>query len=153
PTAFVTDLSVRASGHALESLSETLIQAAGVRVVQYGGLGAFSTVSLRGAPPGQVSIYLDGVPLTSAAHGVVSLADLPVTALDRVEVYRGLSPLALGVATPGGAINLVTVDSLGVREAGVTRGSFDTWEARATGGVSRGPISALLHAGYQGSRG
>ena len=62
-----------------------------MRVVQYGGLGAFSTVSLRGAPAGQVAVYLDGVPLTSAAHGVVNLADLPVTAIERIEVYRGLS--------------------------------------------------------------
>jgi iron complex outermembrane receptor protein len=153
PTAFVTDLRVGASGRALETLSETLGQAAGVRIVQYGGLGAFSTVSLRGSPPGQVAIYLDGVPLTSAAHGVVSLADLPVTAVDRVEVYRGISPLSLGVATPGGAINLITVSAPELREARVVRGSFGTWEARGTAGARHAGVAALLHAGYQGSGG
>ena len=153
PTAFVTDVRVDASGRALETLSETLGQAAGVRIVQYGGLGAFSTVSLRGSPPGQVAIYLDGVPLTSAAHGVVNLADLPVTAVDRVEVYRGISPLSLGVATPGGAINLVTISSPELREVRVTRGSFGTWEARGTAGARHAGIAALLHAGYQGSDG
>ena len=66
------------SGRALETMSDVLAEAAGVRVLQYGGLGAFSTVSLRGAPAGQVAVYLDGAPLTSAAHGVVNLADLPV---------------------------------------------------------------------------
>src|SRR5437867_12606057 len=90
PTAFTTELRAGTSGRALESLSEVLGEAAGVHVDQYGGLGAFSTVSLRGAAAGQVTIYLDGVPLTSAAHGEVNLADLPITAVERVEIYRGL---------------------------------------------------------------
>ena len=116
PTAFVTELRTGESGRALETLSEVLGEAAGVRILQYGGLGAFSTVSLRGAPPGQVAVYLDGVPITSAAHGVVNLADLPATAVERIEVYRGLTPLEMGPATPGGAINLVTVSSPELRE-------------------------------------
>ena len=153
PTAFVTELGVGERARTTESLSELLATAAGVHVTQYGGLGAFSTVSLRGASPGQVTILLDGVPLTSAAHGVVSLGDLPATAVERVEIYRGLGPLGLGVATPGGAVNLVTVSSPGLRELHLSRGSFGTWEGRATGGLERGALALLLHAGYQGSAG
>jgi vitamin B12 transporter len=153
PTAFVTDLRANASARAMESVSELLSQAVGVHVAQYGGLGSFSTVSLRGAAPGQVSIFLDGVPLTSAAHGVVSLGDLPATAIERVEVFRGLGPLGLGVATPGGAINLVTVSTPGLREVHLARGSFGTWEGRGTAGFERGKLGLLLHAGYQGSAG
>src|SRR5262245_32681949 len=70
PTAFTSDLSAGGTGHALETLPELLRHAPGVRVIEYGGLGAFSTVSLRGAPAGQVSVFLDGAPLTSASHGV-----------------------------------------------------------------------------------
>ncbi len=156
PTAFTSELKTGASGRAVETLSEVLSEAAGVHVDQYGGLGAFSTVSLRGAAAGQVTVYLDGVPLTSAAHGEVNLADLPVTAVERIEVYRGLGPLALGAATPGGAINLVTVSPSGMpglRELRAARGSFGTWEACGTAGARRGALSALLHAGYQGSDG
>lgn len=153
PTAFVTDLASNRSGRATESLTELLSEGAGVHVEQYGGLGSFSTVSLRGAAPGQVTIYLDGVPLTSAAHGVVSLGDLPAGAIERVEIFRGLGPLGLGVATPGGAVNLVTVSSPSVRELHLSRGSFSTWEGRGTAGLERGAVGLLLHAGYQGSIG
>ncbi len=153
PTGFVTDLPAGARGRALESLSEVMSAAAGIHVVQYGGLGAFSTVSLRGAPAGQVAVYLDGAPITSAAHGVVNLADLPITALERVEVYRGGAPLGLGSVGPGGAINLITVAAPRLMDARVARGSFGTWEGRATAGTRRGTLSALLHLGYQGSRG
>src|SRR5207302_6624048 len=111
------------------------------------------TVSLRGASPRQVSVYLDGAPLPSAAHGVVDLSDLPVGAAERIEVYRGASPLGLGAATPGGAIQLVTLASRERLEAHVARGSFDTWEGRATAGIARGAVRGVLHAGYQGSGG
>ncbi len=153
PTAFVTDLDVASARHTVTSLPDLLQQAAGVRVVQYGGLGAFSTLSLRGAPPGQVSVYLDGVPLTSAAHGVANLADLPATLLERIEVHRALSPLGMGVATPGGAVNLVT----GTRAQGASlraaAGSFGTHEIAGGWARSRGAWSALVHAGHQGSDG
>ena len=101
-----------------------------MRIVQYGGLGAFSTVSLRGAPPGQVAVYLDGAPLTSAAHGTVDVSDLPSGMVERIEVYRGMSPLGLGAATPGGAVNLVTSDAARVRTLRVAGGSFGTSEVR-----------------------
>lgn len=153
PTASVSELATASSGRAFETLADVLGAAAGVRVRQYGGLGAFSTVSLRGAPPGQVAVFLDGSPITSAAHGVVSLGDLPVSAIERVEVYRGLSPLGLGMAAPGGAINLVTTSSPTLREMRLARGDFGTWEARAGAGGQRGSLSGRLHAGFQSSRG
>ena len=153
PTAFVTEIAAGKSNHAFESISDVLEQAAGVHIEQYGGLGAFSTVSLRGAPPGQVSVYLDGAPLTSAAHGVVNLADLPVSAIDHAEIYRGFAPVSLGPATPGGAINLVTAPSAGVTDLHLARGSYDTWEGRASVGGARGAFSGLLHGGIQSSAG
>lgn len=153
PTASVTELEAGASGRALETLADLLGQAAGVRVQQYGGLGAFSTISLRGAPPGQVAVFLDGAPITAAAHSIVSLGDLPATAVERIEIYRGASPLDLGPAAPGGAINLVTLASPGLRTARVMRGAFGTWEARGSAGGRRGAFSGLVHAGHQASRG
>ncbi len=153
PTASVSELEAGASGRALETISELLGATPGARVQQYGGLGAFATVSLRGAPPGQVAVFLDGAPLTSAAHGVVSLGDLPATAVERIEVYRGLSPLGLGMAAPGGAINLVTTSSPEVRAGRIARGAFGTWEARGSAGARRGALSGFVHAGHQRSQG
>jgi iron complex outermembrane receptor protein len=153
PTASFSELATGVSGRAFETLAEVLGQAPGVRVQQYGGLGAFCTVSLRGAPPGQVAVFLDGSPITSAGHTVVSLGDLPASAIERIEVYRGLSPLGLGAAAPAGAINLVTTSSPRLRDLRLARGAFGTWEARGGAGGHHGPFSGLLHAGYQGSRG
>ncbi|MFN8588717.1 MAG: TonB-dependent receptor [Candidatus Eisenbacteria bacterium] len=153
PTASVSDVRADDGTHAVASVAERLAETPSARIVSYGGLGAFSTLSLRGAPPGQVSVYLDGVPLTSAAHGVVNLSDLPATAIERIEVYRGFAPLGFGAAAPGGAVNLVTADDGAPRVVRAAWGSFGTYEARGTAGGARGPWSALVHAGAQGSDG
>lgn len=153
PSGSVTVLETGTSGRALETLAEVLGDAAGVRVQQYGGLGAFSTVSLRGSPASQVAFFLDGQPLGGAAHGVVNLGDLPASAIERVEVYRGSSPLELGLAGAAGAINLVTSTQGGRRSARIAGGSFGTWEATGDAGAGDDRLSGLIHAGYQRSRG
>ena len=48
PTAFVTTLRADDGTRANASLADALVEAAGVRVTQYGGMGAFSAMSLRG---------------------------------------------------------------------------------------------------------
>ena len=152
PTAFVTTLGNGSHDtRATASLRDALIEAAGVRVTQYGGMGAFSAMSLRGAPPGHVTVLLDGVPLTSAAHGVVDLADLPATAVEAIEVYRGAAPGSLATPTPGGAVNLLTRPGVGVRSLKLATGSFGTGEAQASWGERRGAWSLLAHGGWQGS--
>lgn len=123
----------------LETIADILGEAAGVRVRRFGGLGAYATASIRGSAPGQVEVYLDGVPLNSAQWGAVDLAELPVDNLVRVEIYRSGAPVEFGAAGLGGVINLVT------RPAGaphtsvaLTGGSFGTWK------------SALLRSGRAG---
>ena len=153
PAGAVSDVAVGADNRALESAGELLQSTVGARVITYGGLGAFSTLSLRGASPGQVSVFLDGVPLTSAAHGVVNLADLPLSAVDRLEVYRGSAPLGFGAATPGGAVNLVSTDAPRVRALRFAAGSFGTLTGTGTLGETRGALSLLANAGYEGSNG
>jgi iron complex outermembrane receptor protein len=151
PTAATSDIPAHASGRATENLADLLVQAPGIHVQQYGGLGAFSTVSVRGAPAGQIAVLIDGVPLNSGAHAVTNLSDLPLAAVDRIEIYRGLSPFGLGVAAPGGTINLVSVVERSRLGARIARGSFDSWDGSASGGVTRGPWFGRLHLGQQKS--
>jgi iron complex outermembrane receptor protein len=152
PASFAREIPAGSTGHAFETVTELLARSPGVRVGQYGGLGAFSTVSVRGSRAGQVSIYLDGVPMTSASHSVVNLSDLPSTLLRRIEIYP-MAPLDLGPVTPGGAIDFVTPSEVRSQHVYASRGSFGSWSGLATAGGARDAWSGLLHVGAQGSRG
>ena len=132
---------------------EVLAQAVGVHVRQFGGLGAYSAVSVRGSNANQVAFYLDGAPLNPAQYGVVNPADLPLGALDRVEVYRGAAPVAFG-DPGGGVVNLVTRSGSGARaDARAGYGSFGTRRGEAWGSLAGKRARAFGAYRYQASQG
>jgi iron complex outermembrane receptor protein len=155
PTAFASVIETREAATTVETLTEALSNTVGVQVRRFGGLGDFSTVSVRGFSPGQVQVYLDGVPLSRADNEVVNLSDLPLDAVDHVEVYRGVTPLVFAQSAPGGVVNVVT------RKAGaepfsagsVSYGSFDTRKASVAAGGTSGHFDGLVFAQYLGSAG
>jgi outer membrane cobalamin receptor len=115
-----------------ETLPGLLSELPGVSVTRLGGLGSLATLSVRGSAPNQVQVYLDGVPLDSATFGGVDLGGLPLGDLARIEVYRGMSPIAFGASGLGGVVALssrVPQDSGLTVEAG--GGSFGTGFAGA----------------------
>ena len=144
PTAAVATRSLRSPAGAGPTLNEALGSIAGLHVTDYGGLGAFSTVSMRGLPANHVAVLIDGVPLGTASGGSFNLAALPASAIDRVEAWRGESPLLLGVSAPAGAINLVTLAAPHVQELRLSRASWQTWNGRGAVGAERGPFAVQL---------
>jgi len=67
------------------SVAELLDGQPGVFVRRSGGLGQFSGASLRGSAPGQVAVFLDGIPLLRGGQSAVDLSQFPPDALSRVE--------------------------------------------------------------------
>src|SRR5262249_56257961 len=138
----------------VNTLADARATAPGVQVRRYGGLGSSSTVAVRGFSPGQVQVYLDGVPLSRANNEVVNLSDLPLDAIDRVEVYRGVTPLVFAQSGPGGVVNLVPrrPGAEPVTAASVSYGSFETRKVDLARSASEGPWAYLAFCQYFGSR-
>jgi len=107
-SGFVASLELKNQRESVRDIPEILASMVGVRVKQYGGLGSFATVSIRGSSSNQVMVYFDGVPLNDPFMGSSDLSDIPVVGVERVEVYRGFSPFEFGSSAIGGAINLST---------------------------------------------
>ena len=120
------------------SLPDVLEQEVGVQLRPSGGVGSPATIMLRGASSAQVMIYLDGAPLNDAAGSPVDLSLIPLDNLERIDVYRGATPLELGQAGIGGAVNLISrrgIDSKAVGAAtslGLSLGSFSTTRLSAS---------------------
>ena len=111
------------------NLGDILANETGVQFRQVGGLGAMTTVTLRGGSAQQTGIFLDGVLLNSAGNSTVDLSLLELLNLESVDIYRGSSPIQLSHANIGGAVNLRTLGGAGTKpstRAGMTRGSFNT---------------------------
>ncbi len=109
-------------------LSEVIEKEAGVQVRQSGGLGSFSSVSLRGSSAEQVMIYADGVLLNDGAGGGVDLSTVSLADVASIEIYRGMSPIQFDRASIGGAVNIRTIRTTPGLKTTVSAGygSFDT---------------------------
>ena len=122
---------------AITDLPEVLEEQPGLRVTRMGGLGSFSSLSVRGSAGDQVVVYLDGIPLNAAEGGPVDLSAIPLGPLERVEVYRGVSPARFSRSAIGGVVSLHSrKDSQTELEVG--GGSFGTFLARGYMGTGGG---------------
>ncbi len=154
-TAFATVIDTRSAPTLVETLADALADTVGVQVRRFGGLGDFATVSVRGFSPRQVQVYLDGVPLSRADNETVDLSDLPIDTVERIEVYRGSTPLRFAQAGPGGVVNVVSrrPGSEPVNAASVSYGSFETRKVDVTRSASSGNWNYLLFGHYLGTKG
>jgi|GEM_PF-309564 len=128
PSAFVTVIEAREYDDRFETVEDVLQHTAGVRVRRFGGLGAYSTASLRGSKPEQVLVLLDGVRLNSAHRGAVDLSSLSLRSVERIEVIRGGGSARYGSDAIGGVISITTrePDQAGGIDASAMTGSLRT---------------------------
>jgi outer membrane receptor protein involved in Fe transport len=158
---FVAVLDVSERRNRVDDLPAVLSKMVGVRVKQYGGLGSFATVSIRGSASNQVDLFLDGIPLGDAYLGVANIGDLPIDGIARVEVFRGFTPPHLGSSAMGGAVNLVTYDNDKWARGGLVShvelhtsyGSFETGRQALSLWSGAGPVRLFVHGGLIESQG
>lgn len=153
-TGFGETIEAEPVWRSFQSPGELLGQSVGAQLQRQGGREDFATLSIRGAPSGQLRILLDGVALGRASDSVVNLADLPVDTVERIEVYRGFAPVGLTPTSAAGVVNVVTRDPKDpVATAAVGGGSFGSAKANAGGAgpVAGGNGSAF--ASYRHSEG
>ena len=155
PTVFTERIELGERRLEAATTTDLLSELAGVHTRQLGGLGAYSTVSIRGAAANQVQFYIDGVPISQARNETVNLAALPVDTLDAIEVYRGAIPITFGGFGSGGVVNLVTrqANPTPSSEVFLSYGSFDTLRANATHSRTIGDVSILAHFGVAHTEG
>ncbi|MEM6895629.1 MAG: carboxypeptidase-like regulatory domain-containing protein [Bacteroidota bacterium] len=113
-------------------LGEIMAKTEGVSVQRGGGLGSNARFALGGLSGDQVRFFYNGVPLDFSPYAF-GLANVPVNAIERVEVYKGVVPIQFGADALGGAVNLVppqTNKKLGGSVSYQT-GSFGTHRATA----------------------
>jgi len=132
------------------NLGQLIEQEVGVQVRSAGGFGGFSSAELRGASSQQVIVYLDGVALNDASTGTFDLSNIPIDNIDRIEVYRGVTPIELSNASIGGAINIITkkATKLSSADLKLTLGSLSTRKLSASYNKQFSQNKILMAADY-----
>lgn len=114
-------------------LNTVLGRTAGVRVRRSGGTGSDFTYSLDGMSGNSIRFFIDGIPMDYFGSSY-SINNIPVALIDRVDIYKGVVPVELGSDALGGAINLVTNQSISnYASASYSFGSFNTHQAALHG--------------------
>ncbi len=140
-------------------LADVLEQEVGLQTRSSGGAGGYATMTLRGSGGDQVRVYLDGVELSDATGSPVDLSLIALDTIERIEVYRGSTPLELGQASIGGAINLITRRHAGTvpgvagqRRFSASIASFHTVKLDLAADWASARDALLVSGGYLQSR-
>jgi vitamin B12 transporter len=88
------------------SLTEVLANHAGIQAWSTGGLGKSAAVSIRGLESRHTLLLIDGVRYGSATLGTPSWENLPLDAIERIEVVRGPLSGLYGTDAVGGVVQI-----------------------------------------------
>lgn len=103
----VNALDIKPIVNSLNNLNDLVNRTTGIKVREEGGVGSDFDLSINGLSGNSVRYFLDGMPLDTKGSGV-SLANLPINIIDRIEIYKGVVPASLGTDALGGTINIIT---------------------------------------------
>lgn len=109
---------------------DLLRREAGFDVIRSGGLGAQTSVFLRGANSNQVLVLIDGVRVSSATTGSFAWEQLALEQIERIEIVRGPRAALYGSDAIGGVVQIFTRRSSG-SDVTVGVGNHDTWRLDA----------------------
>jgi outer membrane receptor protein involved in Fe transport len=122
----IEGISIEAIQNQSIELNKVLDQTAGIRVRQDGGLGSRVNYMVNGLGGRSIRFFLDGIPMDYFGSSY-SVNTIPVSMIERVEVYKGVVPVELSNDALGGAINLVTKKKYANAAAlSYSYGSFNT---------------------------
>lgn len=112
------------------NLADVLSDQTGVQIRQSGGLGSYSSVSVRGSTARQVQVVVDGMLLNDPVTGGVDMGKLGLHDISRIQVYPSGAPAQFAQAGIGGVVVMETLgkDIEDSTRINVGAGSFDTYK-------------------------
>ncbi|MBX3254303.1 MAG: TonB-dependent receptor [Chitinophagaceae bacterium] len=86
------------------NINQVIRRTTGITVRESGGMGSDFVFRINGL---DAKIYIDGIPMDNFGSSM-TLNNIPVNLVDRVEIYKGVVPAFLGSDALGGAVNIIT---------------------------------------------
>ena len=128
----VTSVATKELKNTVGDAKEILNRVAGVRILEEGGLGSAYNLTLNGFSGQQVKLFLDGIPMDRYSNAY-NLNNIPVNAIERIDVYKGVVPVTLGTDALGGVVNIISNKQPRYLDASYAFGSFNTHRSSLNG--------------------
>lgn len=137
------------------SLADLLQGQAGFEFARYGGSGATTSLFLRGQDSKNVAIFVDGVRTQVDAYSSLTVTDMPLSQIDRIEVLHGNAGALYGESAIGGVINIYTRKGKGDPKGygSISYGSRNTSNMNVGYGGGESDYSFNFNAGHEASDG
>lgn len=95
-------------------LADVLARVPGVQFARNGGVGATSSVFIRGADTRFTAVFIDGVRVDSQSTGGATWEAIPLAHIERIEVLRGAAAAVYGSDAIAGVVQIFTKKGKGV---------------------------------------
>ena len=102
----VTVLSSAQLAGSVSDVSDILSKTMGVTIRSQGGVGNASRLSVRGLEGKRIGFFIDEVPMNDNSD-FIDINDIPLSLIERIEIYKGVVPAKFGGSAMGGAVNVV----------------------------------------------
>jgi len=154
PTASGTEIDLTNRPEANETAQDILPEIPGANVVSLGGPFDFVSLSLRGVDAENTTVLLGDLPLSNRDTGAFDFSQIPISAFERIEVYRGGAPAWFNNGSIGGVVRLIPRENPTNGVGGnVGVGSFGIYRAEVEGSVNKDRVRSFNDFRYGRTRG
>jgi vitamin B12 transporter len=137
------------------TLAELLSQQAGLQFASNGGLGKTASLFIRGLESRHTLLLVDGIRVGSATVGTPSLDNLPLEAVERIEIVRGPMSSLYGNGAFGGVVQVFTRQATNgfSANAKLSAGSNEYGQVAGGVGFGNGVVDVAVQAQHTDTRG
>ncbi len=140
-----------------QTAGEAVSRLTSIQVQPVGSLGALQTIRLRGSNTNQNLVMIDGRPIGSVAFASSQdLTEIPIEAIERIEVIRGGASSLYGPNALAGVIHIITRRGTNEKTSGslgYDYGSYGRNIFRGSVGSKKGPFDYFLYGNKQNESG
>lgn len=139
---------IAASG--ARNLQDLLTEEAGVVLIDQVGNDVQKSLDLRGFSGGKgIAVFVDGTRINDPRNNLAELEQVPLDAVERVEITRGPSGALAGGGAEAGIVRVITRrGTTPAASVSVTGGTWNTWQVNGAYGDHFGKFDLFVSGAY-----